>query len=266
MKRKIILSIVLAICFVTCAAMLCISAADNKSQTSKNGLYRYTVDEKNRATIVAYSGTEETVLTISRIDGKYPVAAIGDSVFAGKTTLKEVTIYSSVTKIGAGAFMGCTSLEKINFHGNCNITEIGDDAFYLCSALKEFKISKSVKTIGNSAFYGCSSVSLDFSQAESLTSLGTYAFAGCATASGNKFTVEIPASLTEIGYGAFQGCTGITGFWVDKGNTAFSSTDGVLYSDGGKTLELFPAASSAMKDGAFTVPSGVEKIGGYSYC
>ena len=46
MKRKIILSIVLAICFVTCAAMLCISAADSKAQTSKNGLYRYTVDEK----------------------------------------------------------------------------------------------------------------------------------------------------------------------------------------------------------------------------
>ena len=246
MKRKIIISIALAICFVICAAMLCVSAADSKTITSKNGLYKYTVDENNKATIVAYSGTDETVLTISRIDGKYPVAAIGDSVFAGNTSIEEVTIYSSVTKIGAGAFMGCTSLEKINFHGNCNITEIGDDAFYLCSSLKEFKISGSVKTIGSGAFRDCSSISLDFSQATSLESVGSYAFAGCATASGNKFTVEIPASLTEIGYGAFYGCTGITGFWVDNGNSVFSSADGVLYSDGGKTLEMFPTASSAI--------------------
>lgn len=112
MKRKIIISIALAICFVICAAMLCVSAADSKTITSKNGLYKYTVDENNKATIVAYSGTDETVLTISRIDGKYPVAAIGDSVFAGNTSIEEVTIYSSVTKIGAGAFMGCTSLKR----------------------------------------------------------------------------------------------------------------------------------------------------------
>lgn len=146
-----------------------------KDHDKQNGLYRYTLDENNKATIVAYSGTDETVITISRIDGKYAVGAIGDSVFAASTTLKEVTIYSSVTKIGAGAFMGCTSLEKINFHGNCNITEIGDDAFYGCTALKEFKIAKSIKTIGASAFQNCTSVSLDFSDASSLTSIGSYA-------------------------------------------------------------------------------------------
>ena len=265
MKRKTIISIILAACFMICAAALCVSAADEKIMTSKNGLYRYTLDENNKATIVAYSGTDETVITISRIDGKYAVGAIGDSVFAASTTLKEVTIYSSVTKIGAGAFMGCTSLEKINFHGNCNITEIGDDAFYGCTALKEFKIAKSIKTIGASAFQNCTSVSLDFSDASSLTSIGSYAFAECATASGNKFAVEIPASLTDIGYGAFYGCSGITSFWVENGNTKFSSEDGVLYSENGGVLEMFPVSSSAINDGAFTVPSHVKKIKGGAF-
>ena len=229
MKRKIILSIALALCFIACITTLCISAANSTTITSKNGLYKYTVGEDKKATIVAYSGTDETVLTISRIDGKYPVGAIGDSVFAGNTKLKEVTIYSSVTKIGSGAFMGCTSLEKVSFHGDCNITEIGDDAFYSCVSLKELKFSKKLETIGSSAFQDCSSLSLDFSEASALSSVGSYAFASCATASGKTFTVEIPSSLTDIGYGAFYGCSGITGFWVDKGNTAFSSEDGVLY-------------------------------------
>ena len=73
MKRKIILSIALALCFIACIATLCISAANSTTITSKNGLYKYTVGEDKKATIVAYSGTDETVLTISRIDGKYPV-------------------------------------------------------------------------------------------------------------------------------------------------------------------------------------------------
>ena len=58
-----------------------------------------------------------------------------------------------VTRIGNGAFSGCTALEKIELSENLKI--IGDAAFRDCHALKEIWISESVTEMGHIVFENC---------------------------------------------------------------------------------------------------------------
>ena len=48
---------------------------------SKDSLFAYTLNEKNEATLVDYSGKAAN-LVINRIDGRYKIVAIGNNAFA----------------------------------------------------------------------------------------------------------------------------------------------------------------------------------------
>ena len=58
--------------------------------------------------------------------------------------------------IAAGAFYGCTSLERISIPNS--VRTIGYEAFARCTSLKSLMIPKSVKSIWDRAFEGCSSM------------------------------------------------------------------------------------------------------------
>ena len=66
---------------------------------------------------------------------------------------REITIPSSVTKIGYKAFAECTSLTSITIPNS--VTEIDDNAFYGCTSLTSIEIPSSVKRIGDLAFWEC---------------------------------------------------------------------------------------------------------------
>jgi len=102
------------------------------------------------------------------------LTTIGDYAF-NKTSLTTVTIPSSVTSIGNGAFTSCNHLTSITIPAG--VTSIGHYAFSNCNSLSSVTIPASVTSIGGSAFGGCNS----------LTSVTIYA-----------------PSLTEYGYGAFN--------------------------------------------------------------
>ena len=68
----------------------------------------------------------------------------------------DVVIPNSVTSIGDGAFVGCTSLESITV-GN-SVTNIGDYAFEQCLSLQKINIPNSVKYIGCGTFIDCTSL------------------------------------------------------------------------------------------------------------
>ncbi|MDE5842235.1 MAG: leucine-rich repeat protein [Muribaculaceae bacterium] len=117
------------------------------------------------------------------------------------------------------------------------VTSIGDDAFY---------VSKSMLNGDRGA--NITEVFIP----NTITSIGTYAFYKCKKLS----EVNIPNSVTSIGVGAFAYCSNLNSINVNPTNTYYSSNDGILFEDSGKTLVQYPGK----KEGIYVVPSSVTTI------
>ena len=147
---------------------------------------------------------------------------IGNSAFSGCTNLISIVIQDTVTSIDTYSFFGCSSLTSIDF--GKGIKTIGNAVFYDCSSLTYIVIPDSVETIGPNAFYTCyfhignfinnssatgypwSAVIYDTIQDDGLYINGT-TVVGCKE---NATNVTIPESITNIGDGAFIGCSSLT--------------------------------------------------------
>ncbi len=103
----------------------------------------------------------------------YPVIAIGDGAFGGKTSadfegtdklrIDTVTIPASVISIGSYAFGSGASLTtptitQVIFAEGSQLAVIGEGAFANCTGLTEFTFPAGVTTIGSSAFSQCSNL------------------------------------------------------------------------------------------------------------
>jgi len=89
----------------------------------------------------------------------------GISPTANASAVTEVTVPSTVTEIADGAFENNTSLTEVNFEGaqtlsyaGSSLKRIGASAFKGCTGLTELVIPNSVKTIGTGAFQNLSNV------------------------------------------------------------------------------------------------------------
>lgn len=89
-----------------------------------------------------------------------------------------------------------------------------------------------------------------------LQTVGRFAFANSGL---TRF--ELPKNLSSIDGSAFYGVISLRALTVQKGNTAFSSENGVLFNKTQSTLVAYPAALKA----DYTVPSGVFTIGDYAF-
>lgn len=74
-------------------------------------------------------------------------------------------------------------------------------------------------------------------------------------------TVQLPKAMKDITDEQFCLCTKLKSITVASGNKVYTSVDGVLYKDGGKTLQLHPAAHST----EFDIPEGVTKIAPFAF-
>ena len=259
MKKNIIKSLLIfSIIFVLIFTSLTIVAFADSSDVkdSKNGLYKYTVNN-NKATIVSYSG-DETFISINRLDGRYPVEAIGPGVFSNNNTLQTIELYPSVTSISSSAFEGATALKAVTFHGTSKLVSIGDYAFYKCSSLQNFIIPESLEEIGDGAFQSCSKITIDFSNAKSLKSIGDYAFSD-SSKEGSSYNITLPSTLTELGYNAFFGCTNISNIFVSSDNKVFASINGILYNKDISKLIVCPT-SYVFDNDTFKLPTTVKSI------
>ncbi len=181
--------------------------------------YTYEVNSDNTITITGFNNLHTTSINIPEtIDGK-KVAAIGDNVFKGKASIKEVKIPNSVTSIGDYAFYNCHKLTTVTL-GN-SVKTLGANCFNLCISLTSIHLNN-VEAIGEFAFFGCekmTNVNLGalkeipkraFSDCESLTSItfpkigltaiGDYAFSNCLSLS----SITFPNSVKTIGLSAFS--------------------------------------------------------------
>ena len=197
--------------------------------------------------------SDENLVVPSEYKGK-PVKEIGEAAFEYNTSLKSISIPSSIVKIGDSAFYFCKNLESINIPEG--VVSIGAWAFKDCSKLVEVVIPSSITDIGNSAFSGCVSLTditvdsdntvyksiagnlysndgktliqyavgktdTSFKVPETVISIDDYAFLGCT-----KLTkIIISNNVVNIGWDVFNGCINLTIYCAASGRNAGWDTD-----------------------------------------
>lgn len=75
------------------------------------------------------------------------------------------------------------------------------------------------------------------------------------------YTVHLPSTMKDISEEQFCLCSNLKSITVAAGNKTYTSVDGVLYTNKGKTIQLHPAAHSTEYD----IPKGVTRVGGYAF-
>lgn len=109
--------------------------------------------------------------------------------FSARSSLKAISLPSSLMTIGDGAFKGCSSLGTITIPSS--MKTINYEAFHGCSSLTTVKLPSSITWIGKNAFFGCSSLE----------------------------TITLPSSIVEIAEDAFDGCTRLRSITLGKMET-----------------------------------------------
>ena len=201
------------------------------------------------------NGVQDTILYAPlSIKGDYIVpdgiVSIAASAFKGRLGLTSVTIPMYVESIGSNAFQNCTNVKSVTVEGNrfvdltigasafagCKITDvkflgngstttldngvitIGSSAFSPAGVIElknlTFGNGVNIKSIGSDAFGGQSKLSnLVFEENIKIGEIGNNAFKGISITS-----LSIPASVTKIGSGAFQGCVALKNVTFNEGS------------------------------------------------
>ena len=216
------------------------------------------------------------------------VTLIGNDVFYGCSGLTSVTILANVKSISSSAFYGCSGLKSVTIPEG--VESIGNNAFSGCRGLKSVTIPSGVKSIGDDAFWGCSGLT-SVTIPSSATSIGKKAFADCSGLKSVKITdlaawcqinfgsddanplyyahklylndveitdLTIPSSVTNIGYSAFSGCSGLKSVTIPSsvtsiGYRAFSGCSGL------KSVTI-PSSVTNIGSSAFYGCSGLESV------
>ena len=207
------------------------------------------------------------------------VTSIGNYAFDNRHEVTSINIPDSVTEIGHNAFYNCDGLTSITI--GSGVTSIGDEAFLECAGLMSVTIPDSVTEIGYKAFSSCNALKevhisdlaawcgiafadgnanpLSWAQhlfidgkevinleiPNGVTEIGWYAFNACS----GLTSVTIPNSVTEIGYGAFAGCSGLTSFTIPNSVTEIGSN--AFWGCGGLTSITIPDSVTSIGKGVF---------------
>ena len=293
-------------CFGSCSSLMSIYIPSSVTSIGYNcfreceALEAMTVDDGNtvydsRENCNAIIETESNTMIAGCMNTVIPssVTSLGKACFYGHSSLKSITIPSSVTKVEDWSFGYCSSLESVSIPSS--VTSLGNYCFYVCPALKSIDIPSSVTEMGNECFGWCSSLesvtlsasvtnikqqcffncsslkSIDIPS--SVTELGAYCFGNCTSLT----SVNIPSSVTSI-FGSFYGCSAIEAIVVDKDNTMYDSRNNcnAVIETATNTLILgcmntvIPSSVTNLYDGSFnscsslasiSIPSSVTSIG-----
>ena len=162
---------------------------------------------------------------------------LGNCVFFDCRGLTSLTIPSSVTLIGWGAFEGCSGLTSLNI--SSGVTLIGDCTFEGCSGLTSLNIPSSVTFIDWGAFDDCSGLTSIYVYPEKLPTLGTDIFYGCDA---KNCTVYVPKGTyddyksSEFGY--FENIVEFDPTGIDKVTTSTDTKEVSRYSVNGQRLTV----------------------------
>ena len=174
---------------------------------------------------LSWSLSRSGVLTISG-SGKMPdFSSVANAApwDKQKDKIQSVVIESGVQNISAGAFSGCTALEKVGISDT--VAQIDLNAFGGCTSLAAFEVAE-----GNKAFLSVGGVLFSADKellrcpvgksADCTVPSGTVAIAGGAFKDCAKLeSLVIPDSVTAIGKSAFENCAALKRITLPKSIT-----------------------------------------------
>ena len=186
---------------------------------------------------------DATELSIPEELGGSKVVGIANSALSGHTSLRSVSLPSSLERVGAGAFRGCSSLAGVDLPAS--VSFVDNDAFDGCSSLSSVTLPEGLRGLGSRVFSGCplASVTVPASLestggwfrgdgpfegsglssarlAEGSVRVATGLFGGC----GRLASVEVPGTVTSVGDRAFQGCTSLASLSLPASVTSIADT------------------------------------------
>ncbi|HZR15733.1 MAG TPA: leucine-rich repeat domain-containing protein [Verrucomicrobiae bacterium] len=290
--------------FTDCTGLTGISIGNKVGTINDNAFFNCTslaaVQLPNSVTNVGIQAFYNCV-SLTTVSIPPSLISIGKEAFNFCIGLTSITLSSGVTNIGDFAFDSCKSLNaitvdqlnpaysslagvlfdktqstliqcpgaKIGSYAVPNgVTTIAGSAFRNCDNLTTITIPNSVTNIGSSAFSLCfnlTSITVDplnpfySSVAGVLFDKSQTTLLQCPSATPGSYT--LPASVTNLGPTALIGCRNLTAISADPQNQAFSGLGGVLFDKTHSTLIQFPEALT----GSYTVPSGVVRLGDFSF-
>ena len=155
-----------------------------------------------------YSGDIVVPEKVNGSDGmEYVVTSLSEKCFSDCSSIKSITIPSSVTSLGNFCFYGCYGLTSISIPSS--VTSLGDYCFSWCYGLTSITIPSSVTSLGDYCFSYCSGLT-SITIPSSISSLGSGCFYAC-----NKLTsITLPSSVTSLGNFCFYGCSGLTSITI----------------------------------------------------
>ena len=245
--------------FAGCDALETLNVNDDASFNAESGALNDTAWYKNYtvdfvtigSTLIAYKGQDEEEVIPEN------VTRIGASAFEGNTTLKKIVFSQYVTEIGDNAFADCSALEEVVFSDVGTIETVGKDAFlntpYYDNYPGEFFI---VGTI----LIKYKGEDVDFVQIpNTVTEIAANAFDGCYTYNerdGYTFVISsivVPASVTKVGENALALATFEDGSTYSPRIYAYAGTDAMkALKDAGYLVTAMPMMCDLNKDGKVT--------------
>ena len=189
--------------------------------------------------------------TITKFEYLYSRLRTGETYAVKKVEkllgARSVTLSEGIEEVGQRAF----SLDLWPI-----VTDAEGNAQYYNDPLESVSLPSTLKLLDWYAFQGCTSLK-HVEMKEGLDSIGRGVFTYCLSLE----DCHLPASLRAMGYG-HGNLYSLQAFSTAQGSENIVAKDGVLFSDGGKTLLQYPAGKP---DTTYEVPEGTVKLSEWSF-
>ena len=189
--------------------------------------------------------------TITKFEYLYSRLRTGETYAVKKVEkllgARSVTLSEGIEEVGPHAF--ALTLWPM-------VTDAEGNAQYYNDPLESVSLPSTLKLLDIGAFLGCTSLK-HVEMKEGLDSIGLSVFTYCLSLE----DCHLPASLRAMGYG-HGNLYSLQAFSTAQGSEYIVAKDGVLFSDGGKTLLQYPAGKP---DTTYEVPEGTVKLSAWSF-
>ena len=270
------LSTIIALVMLFSTGTICFSSLAAEGETITDGDITYVI---SNGCITDVTVKDDAVLenyTVPAKVGKISINSIGECAYLG-TKIITLTIPETVTSIGGGAFRNCNLLETVYFDA-CNIEEKSmphytsgyEDSFFNQSPIffNDSSLTKVIfgEKITKIPAYACTAVfslkTVIFNR--TVSEIGKGAFYGCSSLS----NIDL-RNLTKIGESAFYGCKSLGIIDLPKakniGAEAFMSCGNPSKVSFPKAMAIGDCAFAKTNMVTLTIPETVTSIGGGAF-